>query len=85
MEPNQIESRNSGKELVLMMQVDGRQYRLTAPEDMLNDECGIDADEATRTAWVREHLPGIVSAIGAREDGGWLKAPYNRIMVEEID
>lgn len=85
MEPNRIESRKDGKELVLMLQVDGQQFRLVAPQELLDDECGDGADEAARTAWVKKHMPGIMSAIGARHDGGWLKAPYNRILVEEID
>ena len=84
MEPNRIDSREDGRELVVHVQVDAKDYRLVLPREMLNDECGDDASESDRRAWAMDNLGGIMSAIGARDGGGWVKAPFDRILVEEI-
>jgi len=60
-------------------------YRITVPGDMLDDECGADADNARRIAWVEVNLAGVLSAYGARTEGGYVKSPYNRVMVEDLD
>jgi hypothetical protein len=79
-----IESPDDGRSFTLTFTEGDSRYRLTAPADLLDDECGADAGAETRRAWVESHLPGVMSALQARTEGGWAKAPYNRILVEEI-
>ncbi|MDF1726380.1 MAG: hypothetical protein P1U53_01405 [Sulfitobacter sp.] len=65
--------------------IDGaEQYRLLVPRDLLDDELGPDAPDAARDTWIKDNLPQILSAYTARSGGGWVKAPWNRILVEEI-
>ena len=66
------------------VQVGGTDYRLILPRDMLDAECGAAAGEEARRAWVSANLSGIMTAISAREGGGWIKAPFDSILVEEI-
>ena len=84
MEPNRITSRDDGRELIVHVQLDGTDYRLVLPREMLDDECGDDASEDTRRDWTRDNLAGVMSAIASRDGGGWIKAPFDSILVEEI-
>jgi len=60
-------------------------YRIVVPREFVDDEAGDDASEEDRLAWLRRHLPQILSAYSARTEGGWAKDPWSRILVEEID
>ena len=60
-------------------------YRLLVPQDLLDDELGAEASEETRRDWIESNLASILSAYTARADGGWVKAPWNRILVEEVN
>ena len=60
-------------------------YRLVVPRDFVDDEVGDDASEEDRIVWLRDNLPNILGAYTARIEGGWVKAPWDRILVEEID
>lgn len=85
MQIDSIDSRDDGKALVLNLSGADGNVRLTLPAEMLDDECGIAADEASRRAWAQDHLPQIVQAYLARVSGGVVRQPYGRVTVEEID
>ena len=59
--------------------------RLVVPDELLDDELGQYTPTDAREAWIADNLPQILSAYTAREGGGWVKAPWNRILVEEIN
>lgn len=63
---------------------DEDRYRLLVPRSLLDDELGADATDDTRRGWIENNLPNILSAYTARTDGGWVKAPWNRVLVEEV-
>jgi hypothetical protein len=60
-------------------------FRLVVPRDFVDDEVGGAATEADRLNWLRGNLAQILAAYTARIDGGWVKAPWNRVLVEEVD
>lgn len=60
-------------------------YRLLVPKDFLDDELGANASLQAQTDWIEANLPQILAAYTARTEGGWVKAPWDRVMVEETD
>jgi hypothetical protein len=70
-----------------VIELDGAEtrYRAVVPRAMLDDETGAGSSEETRVDWVHEHLAQIIGAVTARETGGFIKEPWNRVHVEEID
>lgn len=77
-------TRNNGREVYFTVSHDGGKYRLTVPEDFLDDECGAAADEATRTAWVTDNMAHVLQSLTARLGGGMVQSPYGRVVVEGI-
>ena len=79
-------TRDEGREIYFTARDDlDQKFRFTIPRAMLDEEVGAEADEAARKAWVGEHMPGILSAMTAREAGGRVKPPFNRVLMEELD
>jgi hypothetical protein len=60
-------------------------YRIVVPEDFVQEEAGAGADADARLEWLRANLPQILAAYTARVEGGWVKAPWDRVLVEETD
>ncbi|MEI4195481.1 hypothetical protein [Roseovarius sp. E0-M6] len=63
---------------------DGR-YRIVVPREFVDDELEEGASDDQRHAWLIDNLPHILGAYTARIDGGWVKAPWDRVLVEEIE
>jgi hypothetical protein len=59
-------------------------YRVTVSDAFLDDEVGRGTSNSAREEWIRAHLPGILSAVTAREMGGFEEEPWGRLLVEEI-
>ena len=62
-----------------------RLYRIVLSREFVDAEAGENITEEERLAWLHAHLPQILSAYSANTEGGWVKEPWNRILVEEID
>ena len=77
-------TRDEGREIYFTGSEFDRKYRFTLSREMLDDECGDTASEADRKAWVEAHMPGVISALKARTEGGRVTPPYNRVLVEEL-
>jgi len=60
-------------------------YRIVIPRELVDEEAGDGASEEDRLGWLHAHLPQILSAYSARTEGGWVKDPWSRVLVEEID
>ena len=60
-------------------------YRIVVPREFVEDETGGTAQDTDHHAWLRARLPQILAAYTARIEGGWVKAPWNRVLVEEVD
>ena len=73
-----------GDDFVLTLDGSDRRYRVVIPRELLDDEAGDDTDEAARRTWIAAHLPGVMSALTARETGGVVQEPWGRVMVEEL-
>ena len=52
---------------------------------MIADELGRDADEAAHFDFLRANFPQILQACMAKQSGGIVKAPWGRLMIEEIN
>ncbi len=70
-----------------VFELDGSEtrYRAVVPVAMLHDEVGDDAKPDQREAWLHANLAHILGAVTARETGGMVTEPWNRVVVEEID
>ena len=77
-------TRDAGREVYFTVAHDGSKYRLTLSRAFLDDECGAEADEAARRAWVTDNLPGVLSALTARTGGGQVRGQWGRVLVEDI-
>ena len=77
-------TRDDGRTVYFTVSHDGAKYRLTLSGAFLDAECGADADEASRKAWVGDRLPDILGVLTARTGGGRVKPPFGDVMVEEI-
>jgi len=76
---------NSGRDAYILEGPSGdTRYRLVVPRDFVAAETG-GADGADHHAWLRANLAQILGAYTARIEGGWVKAPWNRVLVEEVD
>lgn len=60
-------------------------YLIAVPRDFVEDETGGPVTTKAGEAWVREHLAYILQAYLARAEGGWVKEPWNRVLVEVMD
>ena len=74
-----------GSDYVLTLGSPDRTYRVTVPGEFLDDETGETSTDAQRRAWIETNLPGILSALTARETGGMVREPWGRVVVEEMD
>ena len=77
-------TRDGGREVYFTVAHDSGKYRLVVPWEFLDDNCGDSASEATRREWVKGNLPDILGVLTAHTGGGTVKAPWTRIVVEEI-
>lgn len=73
-----------GEDFVLHLDGAGSRYRVTVPKAVLDDEVGEAASEDERRDWIRANMPGILGSVTARETGGFEKAPWGRMVVEEL-
>jgi hypothetical protein len=69
---------------VLHLEGTDSRYRVTVSDAFLDDEVGHGTSDAARRDWIRDHLPGILGAVTARETGGFEEEPWGRLLVEEI-
>ncbi|RKF12976.1 hypothetical protein D6850_15855 [Roseovarius spongiae] len=60
-------------------------YRIVIARGFVNEELGEEADAAARRAWLTRNLPHILGAYTARIEGGWVKEPWDRVLVEEVE
>lgn len=60
-------------------------YRLVIPRDFIEEELGKDVGDNDQLAWLHANLPQILAAYTARIEGGWVKSPWDRILVEEVE
>ncbi|MDF0600926.1 hypothetical protein P1J78_09300 [Psychromarinibacter sp. C21-152] len=60
-------------------------YRLIVPRELAEDELGGTPDDAECAAWLKAHLPQILQAYTARTEGGWMKAPWDRVLVDVVE
>ena len=79
-----LKSRDDGREIFFEARDEVGTYRFVLSAEMLDDECGDEASEQDRVSWVQEHMAGILSTLTARRGGGFVTAPYGRVLVEEI-
>ena len=77
-------TRDDGREVYFTVAHDDGKYRLVVPCEFLDDECGANADETARRAWVKSSLPDILGVVTAHTSGGIVHEPWTRIVVEEI-
>ena len=56
-------------------------YRFVVTAALLDDTCGVEADEKTRKSWVTTHLPEILET---RHGAAQISPPFDRITVEEM-
>ncbi|SHJ11484.1 hypothetical protein [Wenxinia saemankumensis] len=75
---------SAGRDYVLTLGSPDRSYRVTVPGDFLDDETGPASTDAERRSWIEANLPGILSALTARETGGMVREPWGRVVVEEL-
>ncbi|QYX56717.1 hypothetical protein K1T73_17050 [Roseovarius sp. SCSIO 43702] len=64
---------------------DDSRYRIVVSRAFVDDEIGEAADDAARRAWLKANLPSILGAYTARIEGGWVKSPWDRVLVEEVE
>ena len=74
-------TRDEGREIYFTVNDGDTKYRFTVTREVLDGECGADAGEETRKAWVTDHLADILNA---RPEGAPISPPFTRIIVEEI-
>ncbi|MCZ7675979.1 MAG: hypothetical protein M5U35_09095 [Roseovarius sp.] len=70
---------------VLEGPVGDTRYRIVVPRDFVEAETGGSAPGTDHYEWLRANLPNILAAYTARIEGGWVKAPWNRVLVVEVD
>lgn len=70
---------------VMTIEETGTHHRISVPLDMIADELGRDADEAAHFDFLRANFPQILQACMAKQSGGIVKAPWGRLMIEEIN
>jgi hypothetical protein len=73
-----------GGDYILRLDGTEARYRVTVPRELLDDEVGDAADDATRRAWIEANLAHILGAVTATETGGMVGEPWGRLMIEEI-
>mgnify|MGYP000034625376 CR=1 FL=1 len=77
---------NNGRDAYLLEGPAGdARYRIVVPREFVEDEISGDTAETDHHAWLRAHLAQILAAYTARIEGGWVKTPWNRVLVEEVD
>ena len=62
---------------------DGK-HRISVPLGFVRDETGETATEEERVAWINANMAQILETCTARKSGGIVKAPWGRVLVEEI-
>ena len=65
--------------------IDGQRVRIVVPRALTDDELGGTPDDAARRAWIEAQLPEILGAATARLQGGWVKEPWGRLLIEEMN
>ena len=62
---------------------DGK-HRISVPLEFVEDETGKQATEEDRLAWINGNMAQILGTCVARNSGGIVKAPWGRVIVEEV-
>lgn len=69
---------------VMTLQDADEKHRISVPLEFVQDEIGDAATEADRLAWINANMAQILETRTARKSGGIVKAPWGRVLVEEI-
>jgi len=76
-----FEKHADGRGLKFSVKGFGEEDIVLIPGDLLDDEVGDGSTDAERQSWVEANLDEIVGAYEAKAKGGFVRKPFDRILV----